>query len=400
MHAQRALSTRGELWPGSVQSPSALRSAGCGCSQRTRSGLQIVQSFPAFHLSNPTPPCVQLPPSPCCAFTTSSFSRQIARSGAAPTQRCTVPSAVTGTRSLFWQKKQPLLVPTSPRIPILCVAPLWRLWGSHRGSRMKPSTISEALLKGHVLTGEKCHVEGCLTPCMKSKDSGLYCPVHGSQEDSPSHKQNSNELTIPSGRQQQQSHSESAPTPVSREEAQAKLSSLMLEGWKLLGQVCPADGCSTPLLADKQGNMWCTAHNLWVVADSHAPQQQQQQSIEPSHSHQQQQSHSSASRTAMGNAPDSSTSRASSQHQQHQWALHSSQQASDTKQQREPHHGPATNSRTDFIAKASSTVVDKLCWAEAELAEETSEIERMKMLSSLIAELAHALSRLQPLNEH
>jgi hypothetical protein len=34
------------------------------------------------------------------------------------------------------------------------------------------------------------------------------------------------------------------------------------------------------------------------------------------------------------------------------------------------------------------------------LAEETSEIERMKMLSSLIAELAHALSRLQPLNEH
>lgn len=234
-----------------------------------------------------------------------------------------------------------------------------------------PSTISEALLKGHVLTGEKCHVEGCLTPCMKSKDSGLYCPVHGSQEDSPSHKQNSNELTIPSGRPQQQSHSESAPTPVSREEAQAKLSSLMLEGWKLLGQVCPADGCSTPLLADTHGNMWCTAHNLWVVADSHAPQQQQQQSIEPSHSH-----------------------------QQHQWALHSSQQASDTKQQREPHRGPATNSRTDFVAKASSTVVDKLRWAEAELAEETSEIERMKMLSSLIAELAHALSRLQPLNEH
>ncbi|TYZ60925.1 hypothetical protein PybrP1_004328 [[Pythium] brassicae (nom. inval.)] len=62
-----------------------------------------------------------------------------------------------------------------------------------------------------------------------------------------------------------------------RDDASARLGEKMLQGWTLLGATCPMDGCFTPFVRNKQGQMYCVSCEQFAVTEEEARQQREQQ---------------------------------------------------------------------------------------------------------------------------
>lgn len=52
------------------------------------------------------------------------------------------------------------------------------------------------------------------------------------------------------------------------------------QGWTLLGLTCPADGCFTPFVRNKQGQMYCVNCEQFAVTEEEAARAREQQAQE------------------------------------------------------------------------------------------------------------------------
>lgn len=271
----------------------------------------------------------------------------------------------------------------------------------------RPSSIPQALLKGHELTGEKCPENGCVTPMLRSRSHGLYCPVHGTTPDSRATRNENQKIeqTAADG------NNKSTARRKSRDEATESISHKLLEGWKLLGQHCPMDNCGTPLLADRDGHMWCTAHELWVVPEgstdtgnANSTTEMHAASTDQMQKTRHKQSHSSARTLPWLSEEITQESKDAAHGKEQADVTTATVQHSDRSGTRLP---KALNDASAFstpsasspacLQHASSTVAEKIEWAQAQLSNE-SDLARCRSLAQLISDLAQAMSHLNYLS--
>ncbi|TMW56618.1 hypothetical protein Poli38472_006628 [Pythium oligandrum] len=62
-----------------------------------------------------------------------------------------------------------------------------------------------------------------------------------------------------------------------RDDASARLGEKLLQGWTMLGVHCPSDECFTPLVRNKQGQMFCVSCNRFAITEEEAKKQQEEQ---------------------------------------------------------------------------------------------------------------------------
>ncbi|GLD99427.1 hypothetical protein PINS_up008146 [Pythium insidiosum] len=62
-----------------------------------------------------------------------------------------------------------------------------------------------------------------------------------------------------------------------RDQASARLGEKLLQGWTMLATHCPSDDCFTPLMRNKQGQMFCVGCGRFVITEEEAQKQQQEQ---------------------------------------------------------------------------------------------------------------------------
>ena len=49
-----------------------------------------------------------------------------------------------------------------------------------------------------------------------------------------------------------------------------KIAEKLLEGWTLLAEYCPVEGCLAPLMRSRDGRKFCVAHNMFVMSSEEA----------------------------------------------------------------------------------------------------------------------------------
>uniref|UniRef100_K3WG22 Uncharacterized protein n=1 Tax=Globisporangium ultimum (strain ATCC 200006 / CBS 805.95 / DAOM BR144) TaxID=431595 RepID=K3WG22_GLOUD len=65
-----------------------------------------------------------------------------------------------------------------------------------------------------------------------------------------------------------------------RDDASARLGEKMLQGWTLLGLTCPNDGCLTPFVRNKQGQMYCVNCEMFAVTEEDAKKEREKEQQE------------------------------------------------------------------------------------------------------------------------
>ena len=50
----------------------------------------------------------------------------------------------------------------------------------------------------------------------------------------------------------------------------SKIAEKLLQGWTMLAEYCPADGCTTPLMRGRDGRRFCVAHDMYVMSPEEA----------------------------------------------------------------------------------------------------------------------------------
>ena len=50
----------------------------------------------------------------------------------------------------------------------------------------------------------------------------------------------------------------------------SKIAEKLLQGWTMLAEYCPADGCVTPLMRGRDGRRFCVAHDMFVMSSEEA----------------------------------------------------------------------------------------------------------------------------------
>jgi hypothetical protein len=50
----------------------------------------------------------------------------------------------------------------------------------------------------------------------------------------------------------------------------SKIAEKLLQGWTMLAEYCPADGCMTPLMRGRDGRRFCVAHDMFVMSSEEA----------------------------------------------------------------------------------------------------------------------------------
>ena len=60
-------------------------------------------------------------------------------------------------------------------------------------------------------------------------------------------------------------------TTMSRDDDNSsKIAEKLLQGWTMLAEYCPADGCMTPLMRGRDGRRFCVAHDMFVMSSEEA----------------------------------------------------------------------------------------------------------------------------------
>jgi len=144
-------------------------------------------------------------------------------------------------------------------------------WASYRAHRDKVSSeLGKKLVQGWVMTEKAC---SCHTPLMKRPmDQALVCVAcdlkHQNQETIPIQEQGEPPTTAGS----RKTHPKSLMTTeyISKklgdtEDVSDQIGAALLKGWTLLADVCNVMRCATPLMRDKNNQIWCLKCNKVVL---------------------------------------------------------------------------------------------------------------------------------------
>ncbi|KAJ0411012.1 hypothetical protein ATCC90586_003614 [Pythium insidiosum] len=84
-----------------------------------------------------------------------------------------------------------------------------------------------------------------------------------------------------------------------RDQASARLGEKLLQGWTMLATHCPSDNCFTPLMRNKQGQMFCVGCDRFVITEEEAQRQQQERESEREREEKEQQERARAAQISL-----------------------------------------------------------------------------------------------------
>lgn len=134
--------------------------------------------------------------------------------------------------------------------------------------------IADRLLARWTLTARACPVETCKCPLMcerPDEDEIFYCAAadarvrssdraHGASERRDAVDVVEDVVGASDGVDGRLMDAGRAPVA----DASGRVAEKLLEGWTLTGATCPMTGCHTPLVRNREGEMFCARHELYV----------------------------------------------------------------------------------------------------------------------------------------